>query len=217
MNLVSTAQIVLLALIVSESLGGTPGPLPVDAITTEEEKTWEYSLSTSFYVVRNEREYVNPVFTAERDWLHLEARYNYEAINTGSVWLGWNFTTGEKLVLSASPMIGGVFGNSTGIAPGYSISLSYDRFEFFTQGEYFFDAGSSDENFFYTWSELSVAPVEWFRVGFVVDRTKALGTSIDIRRGPLLGFTYRKIDFTTYWLSPGSNNSTLIFAVTMNF
>ena len=59
--------------------------------------------------------------------------------------------------------------------------------------------------------------MEWCRVGLVVDRTKALGTSIDIRRGPLLGFTYKKFDFTAYWLSPGSNNSTFIFSVTMNF
>jgi len=54
-------------------------------------------------------------------------------------------------------------------------------------------------------------------VGIVIDRTKTLGASIDVRRGPLLGFTYKKIDFTTYWLSPGSRDSTLIFAVAVNF
>ena len=59
-------------------------------------------------------------------------------------------------------MIGGVFGDITGIAPGYSLSLSYEQFEFFTQGEYFFDAGIRSGNFFYSWSELSYAPVTWF-------------------------------------------------------
>jgi len=51
----------------------------------------------------------------------------------------------------------------------------------------------------------------------VLDRTKALGGDIDIRRGPLLGFKFKNVDFTTYWLSPGSSNATFIFAVTVSF
>jgi len=44
-----------------------------------------------------------------------------------------------------------------------------------------------------------------------------LGSNFDIRRGPLVGFRYKKIDFTTYWLSPGSLDSTFIFSVALNF
>src|SRR6478672_5083690 len=119
---------------------------------------WDYAFSAATYLVRNDREYVNPTFTADRNWLHLEARYNYEAIKTGSLWLGYNFSLGKKLVFEATPMLGGVFGDITGIAPGYTISISYEQIEFFTQGEYFLDAGNSSGNFFYTWSELSCAP-----------------------------------------------------------
>ena len=57
----------------------------------------------------------------------------------------------------------------------YTISIKYEPFELFTQGEYFVDAAIHAENFFYSWSELSCAPASWFRVGVVVDRTKALG------------------------------------------
>ena len=154
---------------------------------------------------------------ADRDWLHLEARYNYEAIKTGSLWLGYNFSFGKKLALEATPMVGGVFGDITGIAPGYTISISYEPFELFTQGEYFFDAAIHAGNFFYSWSELSCAPASWFRVGAVVDRTKALGSKFDIRRGPLIGFKHNKVDFTTYWLSPGSREGTFVFTVALNF
>jgi hypothetical protein len=182
-----------------------------------EAEAWEYSLSAATYIVRNGPDYVNPVLTADRSWLHLEARYNYEALKTGSVWLGYNFSFGDKLVLEATPMLGGLFGNSTGVAPGYTISVSYDRFELFTQGEYFIDAGTRSGDFFYTWTELSVSPVEWLRLGLVIDRTKAFGSDVEIRRGPLLGFTCRKVDFTTYWLSPGSINSTFILSVGMSF
>jgi hypothetical protein len=197
--------------VVQKSLAGTA------AVPPSEAEAWEYSISAATYVVRNGPDYVNPVFTADRSWLHLEARYNYEALKTGSLWLGYNFTLGDKLVLEATPMLGGVFGNSTGVAPGYTISLSYDRFELFTQGEYFIDTGTRSSNFFYTWTELSVTPIEWLRLGLVIDRTKAFGSDVEIRRGPLLGFTYKKVDFTTYWLDPGSANYVIIFSMGVSF
>jgi hypothetical protein len=73
------------------------------------------------------------------------------------------------------------------------------------------------ENFFYSWSELSYAPVTWFRAGIVIERAKAFGSTSDIRPGPLVGFKYKKVDFTTYWLSPGSRNAAFIFTVALNF
>jgi hypothetical protein len=203
--------LIYVLLLIQQSLAGAP------AVLRDEGETWECSVSAATYVVRNGPEYVNPVFTADRSWLHLEARYNYEALKTGSLWLGYNFTLGDKLVLEATPMLGGVFGNSTGIAPGYTISLSYKEFELFTQGEYFIDAGTRSGNFFYTWTELSVRPIEWLRLGLVIDRTKAFGSEVEIRRGPLLGFTYRKVDFTSYWLDPGSTHSAFVFSLGVSF
>jgi hypothetical protein len=47
-------------------------------------------------------------------WLHLEARYNYENLRTGSVWVGYNFSAGKKLVLDVAPVLGGVFGRTHG-------------------------------------------------------------------------------------------------------
>jgi hypothetical protein len=202
---------------ISDSLGasitGKAGGTPEET----DKPAWEYSLSTAVYVPLRSQDYANPIITADHDWLHIEARYNYEALKTGSLWIGYKFSFGEKLEIGLTPMLGGVFGNTTGIAPGYTISASYRPIEFFTQGEYLFDAGASSNNFFYTWSELSCAVTSWFKAGIVVDRTKTLGTSIDIRRGPLIGFNYKKVNFTTYWLSPGSRDATFIFAVTVNF
>jgi hypothetical protein len=217
MNLQCAVLAAAVASVVSMSLGGTETNIRPDVADETAEDEWECSLSISTYLVQNGRDYANPILVADRGWLHLEARYNYEAIKTGSLWLGYNFSFGKKLAFEATPMFGGVFGDITGIAPGYTISISYEPIEFFTQGEYFFDAGDRSENFFYSWSELSCSPVTWFRAGIVIDRTRALGSNFDIRRGPLVGFRYKKIDFTTYWLSPGSRDSTFIFAVALNF
>jgi hypothetical protein len=181
------------------------------------ENFWTGSVSVSTYLAQLSRDFANPVFIADHNWLHLEARYNYEALKTGSLWLGYNFTTGEKLEITAVPMLGFAFGDTTGIAPGYSLSVVYGPVEFFTQGEYLFDAGTQAGNFFYTWSELSYSPVDWFRFGLVLDRTKSYGSDFDIRRGPLVGFSHGNFDFTTYWLNPGLQDATFIFAVTLNY
>ena len=217
MKLRGAVLVAALACVVSVSLGGTETNVRPELADETAETEWECSLSTSTYLVQHGRDYVNPNLVADRGWLHLEARYNYEAIKTGSLWLGYNFSFGKKLAFEVTPMFGGVFGDITGIAPGYTISISYEPIEFFTQGEYFFDAGNRSGNFFYSWSELSCAPVTWFRAGIVVERTKAFGSTSDIRPGPLVGFKYRNVDLTTYWLSPGSRDATFIFTVALNF
>jgi len=211
MKLPGTFRVAGMFLALSKSLGGTSGQ------SEREAEKWEFSLSTATYVVQEARDFVNPNLLVDHGWLHLEARYNYEAYKTGSVWLGYNFSTGDKLAFEITPMLGGVFGDINGVAPGYSISITYKALEFSTQGEYFFDAATRENDFFYTWSELSCAPTSWFRFGLVVDRTKVLGNNFDIRRGPLVGFQYKHIDFTTYWLNPGFSDETFIFSLGLSF
>ena len=89
------------------------------------EKAWSFSVSAYTYIVPDSREYVQPTFAADRGWLHLEARYNYEALDTGSAWVGYNFSGGEKLAWEFTPLLGGVFGDTTGVAPGYEATLSW--------------------------------------------------------------------------------------------
>src|ERR1044072_1263305 len=81
---------------------------PLTLTEEEDENAWSFSASASTYVVPDFQEYVQPTFTADRGWLHLEARYNYENLETGSVWLGYNFSGGEKLAWEFTPMLGGV-------------------------------------------------------------------------------------------------------------
>jgi hypothetical protein len=182
-----------------------------------DEKAWSFSISASTYIVPDDQEYVQPTFTADRGWLHLEARYNYENLETGSVWVGYNCSGGEKLEWEFTPMLGGVFGNTTGIAPGYKSSLTYWKFELSSEGEFVFDTGNSEGNFFYTWSELSVSPVDWFRFGLVGQRTRAYQTDVDIQRGLLVGFSYKKMDFTTYVFNLDQGKRTWVFSVGVSF
>jgi len=181
-----------------------------------DEKAWSFSVSAYTYIVPDSREYVQPTFAADRGWLHLEARYNYEDLETGSVWLGYNFGGGDQLAWEFTPMLGGVFGHTTGMAPGYKGTLSWWKLELYTEGEYVFDTGDSSDNFFYTWSELALAPVDWFRFGLVVQRTKLYETGFDIQRGFLVGFSFKRVDLTTYVFNP-ADQPTFVVAAGVSF
>ncbi len=181
-----------------------------------DEKAWSFSASVYTYVVPDDREYVQPTFATDRGWLHLEARYNYEALDTGSAWFGYNFSGGDTLAWELTPKVGGVFGETTGIAPGYSGSISWWKLELFSEGEYVFDSGSSADSFFYNWSELTLAPVEWFHFGLVTQRTRLYKTDRDIERGVLAGVSFKRMSLTGYVLNP-DDQPTFVFAVGLTF
>ena len=186
------------------------------ATSSEEEKQWEFSLSANTYLISGGRDFVQPTFTADHGWLHLEARYNYEGLDTGSAWVGYNFSFGDQLTLDVTPMIGGVFGHTYGVAPGYRAALNWWKLELYTEGEYVFDTSESSDSFFYTWSELTLAPVEWFRFGLVIQRTKDYETDFDIQHGLLVGFSYERLSFTTYLFNP-EDNPVLVLGVGFEF
>lgn len=182
-----------------------------------EARKWSFSAAAMGYLVPDGRDYVQPTITADRGWLHLEARYNYENLETGSAWLGYNFSGGNKLAWEFTPMLGGVFGHTTGIAPGYKGSLSWWKLGLYSEGEYVLDTGDSSGNFLYNWSELTLAPVEWLRFGLVTQRTRAYQTDRDVQRGLLVGFSYKKLSFTAYVFNPDESRPTLVLAAGMQF
>jgi hypothetical protein len=113
-------------------------------------------------------------------------------------------------------MIGGVFGDSNGVAPGYLAWVGYRRLSLQSQGEYLF-ATDRSKSFLYNWSEISYSPVQWFRAGLVVQHTKAYQTTHDVQRGLLVGFSYKSADFTTYLFNLGWTDPTAVFAIGIRF
>ena len=188
------------------------------ALTEEtDEKAWSFSASAYTYLVPDDRDYVQPTFTFDRKWLHVEARYNYESLDTGSVWLGYNLSGDEKLAWEFTPMLGGVFGETRGVAPGYKGSLSWWKIELYSEGEYVLDTGSTSDSFFYNWSELTLAPAEWFRFGMVTQRTRVYKTDRDIQRGVLAGFSFKKLSLTGYVLNPDEDKPAFVLAAALTF
>lgn len=180
-------------------------------------KAWSFDASVYTYFVPDSHDTVSPVVMADRGWLHLETRYNYENFRTGSIWFGYNFSVGDKLVLDFTAMIGGVLGDTAGVAPGYRFSLSYWKLELTSESEYVFDSRDSSQSFFYNWSELAVSPADWFRAGVVVQRTRLYGEDRDVQRGFLAGFSYKKANATAYVFNPDASKPTVVLALGLSF
>jgi hypothetical protein len=204
---------------------GQPTPTDVPPATAvspapaanEAEKGWAFNASLMGFIVPASPDYLLPTVTADRGWLHLEARYNYEAPRTGSFWVGYNFSVGKDVTLDFTPMLGGVFGDTVGIAPGYTADLRWWKLELYSQGEYVVDTRSSSDSFFYTWSELTMAPADWFKFGLVIQRTKLYQTDFDIQRGLLVGFSYRKASFTAYVFNPDASTPVVVLSLGLSF
>jgi hypothetical protein len=133
---------------------------------------WGYSVTVDGYIIAGQQGYAQPTFTADRRWLHLEARYNYENLRTGSLWAGYNFVWGKEWHFAFTPMIGGVFGRTNGIAPGCEASIAWKLLGVSLSNEYLFDTTSKSGNSYYAWPQLSLQPLNWLQFGAVAERTK---------------------------------------------
>ena len=178
--------------------------------------TWSYYAALNAYFVPDD-DYISPVFMADRDRLHLEVRYNYEGQDSGSIWGGYNFSSEDGETWSITPMLGAVFGDTSGVAPGVEVSYSWKKLSFYTEGEHLFSSDDDEDDFTYFWTELTLAPVEWLRGGFVSQRTRAYETDVDVMRGLLVGVTFDNVSVTTSLFEPGSDDETLVVTAGVEF
>lgn len=164
--------------------------------------TWSFTTYIDGYIAPHSSFLASPIFTADHNHLHLEARYQYEDRHLGSLWAGYNFSAGTKLKLQLTPMLGVVFGQQTGIAPGVEGALTYKRLSFSSSAEYVFDVKNRDNNFFYAWPQLTYAPRDWFRFGIAAQNTKVNNVKLATDYGPVVTFSHKRVYFTTYVLNP---------------
>jgi len=103
------------------------------------------------------------------------------------------------------------------VAPGYHLTLGYKKFELYSEGEYLFDTNSHESNFFYAWSELTYAPLEWLRAGLVSQRTRVYKTPLAVQRGILVRAQAGNWAFGVYIFNFGWTDPTTVASVSVEF
>lgn len=178
---------------------------------------WGFSASVYTCLLPEDNDYAQPTLTANYRWLHLEARDNYDDLETGSVWLGYNLNFGRKLTLDFTPVIGGGFGNTAGVAPGYPLTLGRWWLALYSEGEYVFETNDRTESFLYSWSELTFPPLDWLRAGLVAQRTRAYESELAIQRGFLVGLNFKPIGIAGYIFNPDENEPIYVPSIGVEF
>ena len=194
----------------------TAQPPPPAAEQAAGKPAWAVAMVLDGNIIPDGTSYASPTVTADRGWLHLEGRYNSENLRTGSLWLGYNFSAGKNWVLNVTPMLGGVFGRTTGIAPGCEASLTWKKFQLSISNEYVFDTSHHSGSFYYSWPQFTYTPVKWLHTGFVAQRTKAFQTKLGTQRGFFAGVWHGKMHFTTNVFNLGFTSVSYVLEVGYN-
>ena len=198
-------------------VGMLPAVVRSQELQTGREAIWEVSAMLYAYTLADAGGYLQPTLAADRGWLHLELRYNYEFIDAGSVWLGSNLGWGDSLHVEFTPMVGVVVGSADGVALGYHFDVDWRRLVFYIEAEYVFDTGVREESFLYSWSELTLEPLDGLRAGLVAQRTRAWESSLDIQRGVLLGYEGRHAGLVGYFFNPDKDDTAWVLALQVGF
>jgi hypothetical protein len=177
-----------------------------DPALTEQSPEWEVSGTAIYSDPPGSEDRLTLIGYADKGSLHLEARYNYEDLETFSLFVGWNFETGEELEASFTPMFGVVGGETDGVAPGLEVELGWKRLAWYAEMEYLFDLDDSDDNYFYSWSTLTYGLTEEFRAGLVAERTKIVDTDMSVQFGLALEYDHAPIGVSLYAYNVGSDD-----------
>lgn len=174
-----------------------PGLVLAQQEAEEDPGQWLFDAAANNYFFSDDF-FVVPVVKAKHDWLHLEARYNYEDFHTVSLFAGYNFSFGRKATFDITPMLGAATGNTKGVIPAVEVDFTIGKWNLYSESEVLISSGDKADSFGYTWTDFSFSPNDWLFVGISAQRTRLYKTELDLQRGLLAGATIGKFTVTTY-------------------
>jgi hypothetical protein len=126
--------------------------------TTDSEPAVTVSATGFYYAMRDQPDFGVGVASINRGALHVEARYNYEVRDAGSLFVGWKFSGGDVVTFEITPIVGALFGAARGAVPGIEASVAYGSLDAYIEAEYVHDSEHPSESYYYAWSELGWKP-----------------------------------------------------------
>jgi hypothetical protein len=199
-----------LALLIAVAVAG-------DAAAAAEDERPSGAVTGYYYAMRDEPDFGVGVATLDYRRWHFEARYNYEAENAGSVFVGYKFKGGDTVTFEVTPIVGALFGSARGVVPGVEASVAWGPLDAYVEAEYVDDRRQPGTSYYYAWSELGWTPVTWLRVGLVGQRTNTVDTGREFQRGLFAQATVERFTFGVYFFNPDSAARYVIGSVGASF
>jgi hypothetical protein len=203
------ALFALLALAAMQTKANEPG--------AETDAEWSGNVTGYYYAMRDQPDFGVGVAALNHGPLHLEARYNYEVHDAGSLFLGWNFSGGDSVTFQITPIIGALLGDARGVVPGFEASVGWRTLDAYIEAEYVHDTKNDSDSYYYAWTELGWKPVEWLRVGIAAQRTRVVHTDRDLQRGLFAQMMVGKATLAVYAFNPDEASRYAIVALGVQF
>lgn len=181
------------------------------SITMQPDVTAQSAKTVETYNILSRNEYVwMPVIHYKgHKSFYAEARYNYEDIKTAAVYAGKNYSRGNKVQYSITPMAGVVFGRFNGISTAVNSEINYKGLNFSGQSQYTLNTKNKMENFFYNWMELSHSFCKTLYGGISLQQTFLHKGRLTTQAGLLFGFSAGKVTVPVYVFNPLSHQKSI--------
>ncbi|MVN21825.1 hypothetical protein [Mucilaginibacter arboris] len=151
-------------------------------------------------------------YQSSKNW-YAEGRYNYEAVNTLSLYGGKTFEKKAAVSYSASPILGVVLGQMNGGSAGINLEMDYRKFNFNTQTQFTFSVQQLTNNFIYSWSDLTYQFLEKFSAGVSLQQTKLYQVNGAFEKGFLIKTGIKNWNFPLYVFRPESNERYFVLGI----
>ena len=143
---------------------------------------------------------------------YFEARGNYEAINSASLYFGKTFSKNALISYSFIPLAGLVLGRFNGGSVGANVALDYKKISFSSQSQYTFSIENRATNFSYSWSDLTYQLKGWMSAGISLQQTGGL-----FEKGILVKGTYKNLSIPLYVFNPTANERYIVLGLNVEW
>jgi|GEM_PF-1456929 len=201
-------KINLLFIIFSFSIFAQELPQISDTLSSfKEKKIHDSGVYSSFQFP-----YKSDLLLTPQAWIHFkkiyfEARYNYEAINTFSLYCGRSFLLGKNEGLEIIPGLGGSLGIFNGVSPYLGVNLGFNKITLFSQNQYSINTSCRDGDFFFSWSAIMYNAYKSVHFGVSEQVFVPVNGNAIINYGPMLSLVNDPFSIEFYAYNFWDNNS----------
>jgi hypothetical protein len=147
---------------------------------------------------------------------YAECRYNYEEVNSFSVFGGKIIEGGKDFQYRFIPMLGISAGDFAGVSVATKTHIEWQRFFLSAEMQYSASFQNKRSNFIFNWSELGYGVSDFFFCG-VSMQYLITDKSGNVEPGLMAGVNYKKITFPLYVFSPFKNSRYFVLGVNFAF
>jgi hypothetical protein len=146
--------------------------------------------------------------------IYAELRYNYEDVQTVSLYGGRAFDGGNAVKFTLIPMIGFSVGKFTGVSLATNVEAECKKFYLSSQTQYSMATKKDSDGFFFSWSEVGYSLSDIFFAGIAVQYTMQKGIN-NAEPGFVAGLDFKNISIPVYVFSPFKKSR--YFVVGLNY